>query len=73
MSDITVHIDETLAEDRRASLSDKIRTHAGVQNVRQTPSAPHLLVVDYDPGQVHSDQILAWVRDEGVHAELLGL
>jgi hypothetical protein len=73
MADVTIHLDETMDHDRRAAIADTVRAHKGVMGVAHHDTKPHLMIVEYDPEEVHARELLQVVRDEGVHAELVGL
>jgi hypothetical protein len=71
--DVTIHIDETLEEERRPQLVAKIREHEGVVSVGYHDEKPHLMMVEYNPDKTSSSQLLESVKGEGLHAELIGL
>lgn len=71
--DVTLHIDETIDHETREGVQDKLRALSGVMAAASHDERPHLVVVEYDPDQVSSQNILACVKDQGVHAELIGL
>jgi len=73
ISDVVVHIDETLPPDQLKILEDHIHKMGGVVSACNRDDQPHLIVVTYNPEQVKSLDILAKVQSEGVHAELVGL
>jgi hypothetical protein len=71
--DVTVHIDETVDHATRERIGDSLRALDGVVAAASHDERPHLMVVEYNPDRVSSQAILARVRSEGVHAELVGL
>ena len=73
LSDVTLHIDETLSKERRVEIEEKVRALDGVISVHNPDERPHLAVVQYNPAAATSHAILDVVRDSGVHAELIGL
>lgn len=73
LSDITLHIDETLDVGRRTDIMNRVRTLNGVSSVLNPNDRPHLSVIRYDANQADAYEILETVRKEGVHAELIGL
>ncbi len=73
MADVTLHIDETIDHKRRTKIADTVRAHKGVAAVAFHDNKPHLMIVEYDPDAVTSQQLLQVVLDQGVHAELAGL
>jgi hypothetical protein len=73
MADVVIHINESVAHERRVEIADAIRNHAGVMGVAHHDEKPHLLIVEYDPDQVHAKDLLQVALDQGVHAQLVGL
>ncbi len=72
-ADVTVHIDEELDSERMSTVCHKIEELNGVIHVRCAEHKAHLLVVDFNPTEVNTHQILDRVTSQGVHAELIGL
>ena len=72
-SDIVIHIDEYLDDERIHELERGLCMRAGVVSACVHEDRRHLMVVDYDPEGVHSMDLLSHVRDQGLHAELIGL
>ena len=73
MADVVIHINESVDHDQRTEIADTIRAHDGVMGVAHHDEKPHLLLVEYDPEQVHAQDLLKVVLDRGVHAQLVGL
>lgn len=73
MVDILLHVDETLEHDDRGRLQDHIRDLEGVVAVSSQDRRPHLISVEYNPDRTSSQDILATVHSDGLHAELVGL
>jgi len=73
MADVTLHIDENLDQASRERLWNRIRSMDGVVAVAAHDDKPHLAIIEYNPDKVSSQDILACAREEGVHAELIGL
>ena len=71
--DVTVHIDENIDHATREQVADKLRGLDGVVAAVAHDEKPHLMVVEYNPERTNSSAILACVKGEGVHAELIGL
>jgi len=72
MADVVVHINESVDHERRVEIADMIRAHEGVMGVAHHDEKPHLLIVEYDPAQVHAKDLLKIALDQGVHAQLVG-
>lgn len=73
LTDVTVHIDETLDSEARAKVEQALRSLDGVISVHASEKTPHLIVVTYDPDHARSKEILGHVLGEHLHAELIGL
>jgi hypothetical protein len=71
--DVTIHIGENLEESQRQGLVEAVRQREGVVSVGYHDDKPHLMMVEYNPAQVNSQQLLGLVKGQGVHAELIGL
>lgn len=73
MVDVTVHINETLDSMLRGQIADKLRTIKGVASASIREKTPHLMVVEFDPEQLGTRDILDAVTGAGVRADLIGL
>ena len=71
--DVMVHVDENIDKAARGDMEDKVRGLDGVVSVGQHDDKPHLMVIEYNPDKTSSADILALVKDQGVHAEIIGL
>jgi cell division protein FtsX len=71
--EVVIHIDETLSDDHRASLVSNLQGRDGVENARFTPGKDHLMVIDYDSNKLHTTDVLKFVKQENVNAELIGI
>lgn len=71
--DVTIHIDETVEESRRPELVNKVRGQDGVVSVGYHDEKPHLMIIEYNPEKISSKKLLQTIKDEGLHAELIGL
>ena len=72
MADVVIHINESVTHERRVEIADIVRTHKGVMAVSHHDEKPHLMIVEYDPAQVHAKDLLQVTLDQGVHAQLIG-
>jgi hypothetical protein len=72
MADVIIHVNESVAHERRVEIADAIRGHGGVMGVAHHDEKPHLLIVQFDPDQVHAKELLQVALDQGVHAQLVG-
>jgi hypothetical protein len=71
--DVTIHIDETIEQSRRPELVDTVRQQDGVVSVGYHDEKPHLMIIEYNPEKISSKTLLQTVKDQGLHAELIGL
>ncbi|MEZ5534571.1 MAG: heavy-metal-associated domain-containing protein [Thiolinea sp.] len=69
---VVVHIDEELPLQERQILEADLAGSRGIHTARTNEQRQHLMLVDYDAGQVHSSQLLNEVRQHGYHAQLVG-
>jgi len=72
MSDVTIHIDETLDATALLALQQDLVRMKGVEHVDAAREHPHLMVVRYDNQRLDSGTILSECYDHGYHAELIG-
>ncbi len=73
LSDVVLHIDETLPLDQVKVLENHIHNMGGIVSACNRDEQPHLISITYDPEHVKSHDILVKVESEGIHAELVGL
>ena len=73
MTDVTLHIDESLDEPDLQAVENDLRGQDGVISVHHEPRRPHLMLVEYDIDASSSRAILNTVTQRGLHAELIGL
>jgi hypothetical protein len=71
--EIVIHVDETLGDEKQTSMVDNLQKHAGIEKARFTAGREHLMVIDYDSNKLNTADILAYVKQEHVHAELIGI
>ena len=72
-TDILIHIDESLDDNHIHDLEKKLSFKNGIYSACVNEKARHLMLVDYDPEAVHATDILYQVKQNGLHAELIGL
>ncbi len=73
MVDVMIHIDPDTSHEQREELRDAILINKGVDAAAYHDDKPHLMIVEYDPDVVTSQQLLNLVIKRGYHAELIGL
>ncbi|MGB3917387.1 MAG: heavy-metal-associated domain-containing protein [Thiothrix litoralis] len=70
---VVMHIDEELSDMEIHTLEHDLSFSHGIRSACINGRTRHLMVVDYDPEQAYSYDILSTVRDRGYHAALIGL
>lgn len=73
IADVLVHIDESLSRDALEKLEDAVRADECVVSAEVPAGKMHLMLVAYNPQCTTGKKILLKVREQGVHAELVGL
>ena len=73
MVDVMIHIDPETQHSERESLRDSILEKKGVDAAAYHDDKPHLMIIEYDPGEISSEELLSVVTSKGIHAELVGL
>lgn len=73
LADVTIHVDETLDAAGLSQLDAAFREQDGVVSVHVNERRPHLFILEYNPVKVNSQDLLAVVKLQGMHAELVGL
>jgi len=70
--EIVVHVDEMLGEEKRAALISALENHDGIVTAEFCPLRYHLMLIRYDRETFNSQDVLGKVKDQDVHAELIG-
>lgn len=70
--EIVVHIDETMSKPNLNRLEEQLCQDYGIEKVHVNPTRQHLMLIDYSPDSVNMMQVLDYVKNKGVHAELVG-
>jgi cell division protein FtsX len=71
--EVVIHVDETLDEEQQASLVSNLQERDGVEKARFTTGRDHLMVIDYDSNKLHTTDVLGYIKQENVNAELIGI
>jgi cell division protein FtsX len=71
--EVVVHVDEVLSEDQQAGLVSNLQERDGVEKARFTTGRDHLMVINYDSNKLHTTDVLGYVKQENVKAELIGI
>ncbi|MCN4144756.1 MAG: hypothetical protein LC437_06815 [Thiohalomonas sp.] len=69
--EIIVHIDETLSKPNVSELEMLLSKEYIFDKVHINPTRQHLMLVDYSPESVNMMQVLDYVKNKGVHAQLV--
>jgi hypothetical protein len=72
ISDILIHINESLNEQQRSALEEAVRQIEGVVAPRFNPGKEHLLVVAFNPAVASTATLLTKVQSFGYNAQLIG-
>jgi hypothetical protein len=72
ISDVMIHINESLNVEARTSLEEAMRQIEGVVAPRFSPGKEHLLVVAYNPEETSTAALLEKARAAGYTAQLIG-
>ena len=70
--DIVVHVDELLDEQNRLRVEHAVKKATGVERAHFNSERHHLLVIGYDPALTSSAKILKLVKQQQLHAQLIG-
>jgi hypothetical protein len=70
--EIVVHVDETLGPERRKDLVAALEANADISVAEFCPLRYHLMLIQYDREAMSSQDVLARVMAENVHAQLIG-
>jgi 3-hydroxy-3-methylglutaryl CoA synthase len=73
ISDVMIHINESLSEDARSSLENALRKVEGVVSPRFNAGKEHLLVIAYDTEITSTTALLEKTRAAGYTAQLVGM
>jgi hypothetical protein len=72
ISDILIHVNESLTDQQQATLEASMREIDGVVAPRFTPGRQHLMLVAFDPEATSTAELLSRVRSFGYNAQLVG-
>jgi len=72
ISDVMIHIKESLNSQARTSLEEEMRQIDGVVSPHFSPGRDHLLLIAFNPEQTSSATLLARARAAGYTAQLVG-
>ena len=72
VSDILIHINESLNQQQRSALEEAVRQIEGVVAPRFNPGKEHLLLVAFNPDVARTATLLTKVQSFGYNAQLIG-
>jgi len=70
--EVVVHVGNRLGSAERCYVEQLLCRVAGIRDARFCECRPHLLVVNYDAGQLASITVLDCLRERGLQARLIG-
>jgi 3-hydroxy-3-methylglutaryl CoA synthase len=73
ISDVMIHINESLSEEARTALENAMQKVEGVVSPRFNPGKAHLLMIAYDTDKTNSSVLLEKTRAAGYGAQLVGM
>ena len=73
ISDVMIHINESLGEEARTSLENALRKVEGVVSPKFDAGKEHLLLVAYDTEKTNTATLLDKARAAGYTAQLVGM
>ena len=73
VTDVFIHIRESLSEGQFKQLSDRVYNDPGIVSISRNPHRPSLLMVVYDAAATRSLRILEQVRSQGYPASLVAM
>lgn len=73
MSDVLIHVNESIEQNGRLRLEESLRGVAGVIAPRFSPATNHLMFVTYDPDATSGAAILGQIRGQGYGAQIVAI
>ncbi len=73
LSDVVIHVNETLDEAGLGGLEQELRARDGVISAGHQPGRTHFIMVVYDTEATSSANLLTPFKARGVHAQLVGM
>jgi hypothetical protein len=73
ISDVMIHINDSLSEEARAALENAMQEVEGVVSPRFNPGKAHLLMIAYDTDKTSTAILLERARKAGYSAQLVGM
>jgi hypothetical protein len=73
ISDVMIHINESLSKEARSSLENAMRQVEGVVSPGFNAGKEHLLLIAYNTEKTNTAELLEKARAEGYTAQLVGM
>ncbi|MHB1174696.1 MAG: hypothetical protein ACYCZJ_06205 [Sulfuriferula sp.] len=73
ISDVMIHINESLSKEARSSLENEMRKVEGVVSPGFNEGKEHLLLITYDTEKTNTAVLLEKARAAGYTAQLVGM
>lgn len=73
ISDVMIHINESLSEEARSALENAMQKVEGVVSPRFNPGREHLMMITYDTDETTTAVLLEKARAAGYNAQLVGM
>jgi hypothetical protein len=73
LAEVTLHIDEGTSHGEREKIRDALLAMDGVMAAAYHDEKPHLLLIEYNPDAINSIEFMNAAKDQGLHAELIGM
>jgi hypothetical protein len=73
VTDILVHVHDTLQPGQRREVEDTLRTIDGIIAPRFVPDRDHFMMVAYNPEKMRSDNLRQAFNHMGLQAKLIGM
>jgi 3-hydroxy-3-methylglutaryl CoA synthase len=73
ISDVMIHINESLSDEARTALENAMQKVEGVVSPRFNPGKEHLLMVAFDLEKTTAAALLEATRSAGYTAQLVGM
>ncbi len=72
VTDMVMHIDNTLGEGSRRNIERTLSGSRGVIQAHFNERRPHLMLVSYDTDRISSFDIMTEISNQDLHAERVG-
>lgn len=73
MAEVALHIDENTAHEEREGLRNTLLAMDGVVAAAYHDEKPHMMLIEYLPAKIESIVFVNAAKQQGLHAELIGL